>query len=322
MSSEPVTPEKKSRKQRDDTGRKPSKKRKHEEQDAEAQTAKREDSPVKKQKKGKEEKKHSRSQEVESITISESQQQAGPASQSVATTKVIDDSDLESHSPYIQKTASLYLALSPVAYHFPLEGLCAEYLSPLLLTYYAPLEGVVLSYSNHRLSEHPSQGVITRSNAETKKPVLSRSVDEYAVTYVWLTADFTLFRPSKGTVLEGYVNLQNEGILGLMCYNYFNTGIERNRLPPDWKWISNGGESLEGKKRKVKADAPGDGYFVDGSGQNVEGRIVFRVRDFEAGVQSETGTGTINILGSLLSEAEDRKVDIEERERGKKKSKS
>lgn len=58
-----------------------------------------------------------------------------------------------SESPFRLRTASLYLAVSPIALIKPLEGLCAEHLSPLLLTYYPPLGGVILAYSNPRLSE-------------------------------------------------------------------------------------------------------------------------------------------------------------------------
>ncbi|KAF2770230.1 hypothetical protein EJ03DRAFT_253270, partial [Teratosphaeria nubilosa] len=160
-------------------------------------------------------------------------------------------------TPFRQQTASFYLALSPCAQSFPVEGLCAEHLSPLLLTYFAPLNGVVISYSNPRLSEGPNDV----HPSSSKKYVLAQSIDEYAVNFVWLTAEFTVFRPSRGTYLEGYVNLQNESLLGLVCYNYFNAGIDRTRLPKEWKW-------------------EGEGYWADGEGNKVEGRMVFKVKDF------------------------------------------
>ncbi|KAI7438569.1 hypothetical protein KC368_g11975, partial [Hortaea werneckii] len=144
------------------------------------------------------------------------------------------DEVLQSHSPFVQQTASFYLALSPCANSFPLEGLCAEHISPLLLTYYGPLKGIVLSYDNARLSASPEEAAtMTTPSSRDAQTILAKSTDEYAVTFVWLTADFVLFRPQKGTYLEGYVNLQNESLLGLVCYNYFNAGIEWNRLPKD-----------------------------------------------------------------------------------------
>ena len=222
---------------------------------------------------------------------------------------VLDNSEHDAHSPFAQQTASLYLSLSPIAHNFPLEGLCAEHISSLLMTYFPPLHGVIMSYSNPRLSEHPEQGAQAVSSKQAKV-VLSRSIDEYAVTYVWLTADFTIFRPGEGTVLEGYVNLQNESILGLVCYNYFNAGIERSRLPGDWSWTGDADDSQQRGRRKEEELM--HGYYVDGNGKKVDGRVLFRVRDFEASPSAETGIGSISILGTLLSEDDDRRLDERE----------
>ena len=232
----------------------------------------------------------------------------------VATGKGTTDEQLRTHSPFVEETTSFYLALSPCAYNFPLEGLCAEHISPLLLTYYPPLKGVVMCYRNPRLSEHPSDEQRPQaSSSQEAKVVLSKSIDEYAVTYVWLTAEFTVFRPQRGTYLEGHVNLQNESILGLVCYNYFNAGIERSRLPKDWRWVGEESQQSEGQQKHLKQ---GEGYFVNGKGNQVEGRLVFMVRDFEATAGSEMGMDSINIHGTLLSKKDDRRLDDDERQRG------
>lgn len=231
-----------------------------------------------------------------------------------ATTKsVISSKQLHSKSPFVQQTTSFYLALSPIAHHFPLEGLCAEHISPLLLTYYPPMKGVVLSYNDPRMSESPEKGAkVARS--KDAKTVLGQSVDEYAVTYIWLTVDLLLFKPRRGTVLEGYVNLQNESILGLICYNYFNAGIERSRLPKDWQWVEDEAPEDNGEmSRKGRRDAAG--HYVDGEGNKVEGKIVFKVKDFEATAGAESGSGSINIHGTLLAESDDAKVDEEIRQK-------
>jgi len=233
---------------------------------------------------------------------------------SKAVTTESEEELLQSHSPFVQETTSFYLALSPCAYDFPLEGLCAEHISPLLLTYYPPLKGIVLSYSNPRLSEHPDGELKPQaSSSKEAKVVLSRSIDEYAVTYVWLTAEFTVFRPKQGTYLEGYVNLQNESILGLVCYNYFNAGIERSRLPKDWRWVGDNAEQGKGKRKQFQE---GEGYFVNGEGEKVDGSLAFRVKDFEATAGSEMSVGSINIYGTLVSEEDDRRLDDEERQQG------
>lgn len=236
----------------------------------------------------------------------------------VSPTAVSDDI-LETHSPFVQQTASFYLALSPCANDFPLEGLCAEHISPVLLTYYPPLKGIVLSYENARLSESPEEAA--RAHATSSKEastVLAKSIDEYAVTYVWLTADFILFRPHQGSYLEGHVNLQNESLLGMVCYNYFNAGIEWNQLPKDWRWVSDEGGALDvgmSRGKGKKAAQEGEGHWVDAEGNKVEGRLVFRVRDFEATPGSDSGAGSINIYGSLLSEADERALEVAQKQR-------
>jgi DNA-directed RNA polymerase I subunit RPA43 len=229
------------------------------------------------------------------------------------TTTAIKSKHLSSKSPFVKHTTSFYLALSPIAHQFPLEGLCAEHISPLILTYYPPMKGVVLSYSDPRLSESPEVGSkIARSKDE--KTVLGRSVDEYAVTYVWLTVELLVFKPQRGTVLEGYVNLQNESILGLICYNYFNAGIERSRLPKDWQWIEDEAQEDSGEmSRRGRREAAG--HYVNAEGNKVEGKIVFKVKDFEATAGAETGSGSINIYGTLLVESEDKKVDEDARQK-------
>lgn len=229
------------------------------------------------------------------------------------TTTAIKSKHLSSKSPFVQHTTSFYLALSPIAHQFPLEGLCAEHISPLLLTYYAPMKGVVLSYSDPRLSESPETGSKIAKGKDAKT-VLGRSVDEYAVTYVWLTVELLVFKPQRGTVLEGYVNLQNESILGLICYNYFNAGIERSRLPKDWQWVAEEAQEESGEmSRKGRRDAAG--HYVNAEGNKVEGKIIFKVKDFEATAGAESGSGSINIYGTLLGESEDQKVDEESRQK-------
>ncbi|KAK5109417.1 hypothetical protein LTR62_007083 [Meristemomyces frigidus] len=216
---------------------------------------------------------------------------------------LFDDKLLQQHSPFVQETHSLYLALSPCANAFPLEGLIAEHISPLLLTYYPPIKGVVLKYSNPRMSEHPDH------ESTNEEAVLSKAIDEYAVTFVWLTLDFLLLRPSRGTYLEGYVNLQNQSLLGLMCYNYFSAAIEFSRLPTDWIWKEDG-EQDNGYARQR------GGYWTNRYGEKMDGRVVFRVRDFDASGSGDQGVGSISIAGTLLSAKDDARLDDGERQTG------
>ncbi|KAL9601267.1 MAG: hypothetical protein Q9219_002672 [cf. Caloplaca sp. 3 TL-2023] len=225
-------------------------------------------------------------------------------------------------SPIHLQTSSLYLPLSPLANHYPLEGLCAEHISPLILTYYPPLRGTILSYHNATLSTTSQQN---RSPEDAS--VLAQSVDEYAAPHIWLTADFLLLKPQKGDVVEGWVNLQNEGNIGLVCWNFFNASIERKRLPKHWKWVP-GGLDLRHSKKKLKGSEQGDdmetdqlesnpqvngssdaeGHFKDRNGERIKGLLQFTVKDVETSRSSGGENGFLNIEGTLLNEVEEREM--------------
>lgn len=220
-------------------------------------------------------------------------------------------------SPFSVQSASLYLPLAPISQSYPLEGICAEHLSPLLLTFYPPLGGVVLSYNNVRLSELP-QG------EEESRDLLLQNIDEYAVSFCWVTATFLLFKPESGVELEGYVNLQNQGHLGVVCWNLFNASIEAKRLPKTWKWMDVGEmDSSEGDENGNAGYAEdGIGCWVDENGKKIEGQIKFRVREIESSHDRERGF--LSIEGTMLEEAGEQELveaEIEERAQHKDKQK-
>ncbi|KAM3425414.1 DNA-directed RNA polymerase subunit [Cercospora zeina] len=177
---------------------------------------------------------------------------------------------LDQESPIQRVTATLYIAVSPVVNNYPIEGICAEHFSPLYLQYYPPFDGVVLSYENVRLSENPEEGL----REDGPSTVLARSINEYGVEFVWVTADFLIFRPAPNTYLKAEVNLQNESILGLLYLNYFTVSIPKENLPQDWRWEN--------------------GQWVNAQGE-VEKEVVCKVVDFEP-----SGEGSISITGTLV----------------------
>ena len=235
-------------------------------------------------------------------------------------------SNLIEESLFRLQTSSFYLPLSPISQLHPLQGLCAEHLSPLILTYYAPLHGVVLSYSNLRLSEE----VGDVSHRISQGSVLARSVDEYGASFVWITADFLTFNPRRGAWIEGWINLQNESHLGLVCWNLFNASIDRRRLPSDWKWIdgekdaaaktkapsrNNFQQSIELQEVHVQPIEAGtqhsQGYFEDGVGKKVEGSLRFKIKDVEASPGSDREKSFLSLEGSLLEDREELQFEQE-----------
>ena len=220
------------------------------------------------------------------------------ADNSVASTQI--------DSPFHVQSASLYLPLAPISQGYPLEGLCAEHLSPLLLTFYPPLQGVVLSYNNVTLSESPH-------GKDESKELLMQNIDEYAVSYCWVTATFLLFKPTPGVELEGYVNLQNQGHLGIVCWNLFNASIEAKRLPKGWRWVDvselDSIEATEANENGGYAE-DGVGCWVDENNKKIEGQIKFRVKEVES--SSDRERGFLSLEGTLLSEEDEKELATEE----------
>ena len=229
--------------------------------------------------------------------------------------------DSKTTSPFHKQTSSLYLPLAPIAQRHPVQGLRAEHLSPLVLNYYAPFRGVIISYSNPRLSNDGDDPSAT----DCRQKVFARSYNEYAANFVWLTADFLIFRPERGSVIEGFINLQNESNIGLVCWNFFSASIEQKRLPKDWRWIPGG---MSGGKRKKKLKKPAsdemdmydeavetvdpvhnlddvEGHFKDANGKKIEGLVQFRVKSVDVPRTAHRDYSIMSIQGTMLSEQDE-----------------
>ena len=245
-----------------------------------------------------------------------------------------------SASPFHLVTTSLYLPLSPISISesHALQSLLSEHVSPLLLTYYPPVRGIILAFSDASLSSTPT-GSPSQSDALT--PAITAG--EYGVLYVYLNLTFLVFRPQRSQPLEGWINVQSESFLGAVVFNLFSVGIERRRLPVDWKWIAPGEqqESDQGAEDEDSSvdpekdgfrplpsstsgalDTAGDedddfstGYFQTGSGKRVRGMVRFRVRDVDVIPGSERDKGFISLEGTMLSPEEEDELVAEERAR-------
>ncbi|KAF2813161.1 uncharacterized protein BDZ99DRAFT_344387, partial [Mytilinidion resinicola] len=233
-----------------------------------------------------------------------------PQAPSSASTSQQNSSHADARSLYHLQTLSLYLPVPPIASAYPAEGLCAEFLSPLLLTYYPPLDGIVLSYTNARLSEHPDPAAGNRTAGSG--PVLAKAVDSFAVAFVWLTADFVLCRPQKNDTIRAFVHFQSQAQISLVFLNLISVTIRSAHLPRSWKWVRDegmggGAEDYEqGKKERRKKEADGSqGYFVKEDGEKVEGFIDARIIDFEiVTTKTEKRGGLLKIEATLVSDEE------------------
>ncbi|KAI1474702.1 hypothetical protein F4774DRAFT_399760 [Daldinia eschscholtzii] len=246
-----------------------------------------------------------------------------------------------SEYPFFTQTVSQYLPLFPSGLIEPIEGFADQHLRPLLNRYVPSFRGVLLAYRNPRIGEAPGKGSLTEKS-KAKETVLLESINEYAVAFGWLTVEVDLFRPSRGASMEGIVNLQGEGHIGVVCWDMFNASIEASRLPHGWRWVDllskdkdKGKDRIKGKKtdrektvEEAKLPTPEPledqeddttqmhttGYWVDEAGQRIRGgaKIYFRIKHYEVGVSGDYGY--LSIEGTMLAEEEEKAKTAEEME--------
>lgn len=252
-----------------------------------------------------------------------------------ATQEFVAELPADSDFPFFTQAISLYVPFFPVGFDKPLTNVAAQHLDPLLNHYSPVLRGVLLSYSNLNLSDRPAKASITHPPTD-QTPALLHSVDEYAVGFGWLTFDAHLFVPSRGKWMEGVVQLQSEGHIGVVCWNKFNASIEAKRLPEGWTWvdIAKGGprhnssassdengedqenqeeeDMLDGEELQVVEQIHTTGYWVNERGRKVSGKLRFRIKNFDVGLAGDYGY--LSIEGTCLDDDAERALGIQERE--------
>jgi DNA-directed RNA polymerase I subunit RPA43 len=285
----------------------------------------------------------------------EREQAAGPDGDAMdiddaqpTTTAATSAASSDSGFPFYTQTISLYVPFFPIGFDKPITNVVSQHLDPLLNHYSPVLRGVLLAYRNVNLSERPVRPN-PKNLPDDHTPALLESLDEYAVGFGWLTADVDLFIPSRGAWMEGTVNLQSEGHIGVVCWNKFNASIEAKRLPAGWRWVDlneNGDGSSNNTNGKAKGthtyltadpDAPSadgeenegtdilddsplelaelhtTGYWVDEAGERVSAKpLRFRIKNFDVGVAGDYGY--ISIEGTTLDDEQERAMARQERE--------
>ncbi|KAG5926751.1 hypothetical protein E4U53_003004 [Claviceps sorghi] len=219
--------------------------------------------------------------------------------------------------PFFKQTVSLYEPIYPNGWAQPVTNAQCQHLQQLQNKYVPSLRGVLLDYANVSLGPRPGRA---GAAADDESPTTLLSKGEYAVGFGWITADVGLFVPSRGAWMEGSVNLQTEGHIGVVCFGRFNASVEASRLPPSWKWVSNESPEANGFEETasvITADDHGvvrqihsTGFWVDGSGARVKGKIRFRIRNFDAGTSGETSY--LSLEGTMLDKDSEKKLVQEE----------
>lgn len=234
--------------------------------------------------------------------------------------------------PFFTQTFSQRIPVWPAAFDEPLTKIAHEYLDPQLNRYSPKFKGVLLAYKNVNLSDRPQRA--DPNNLPTDEtPVMLESFECYAPPFAWLTADLHLFVPSRGAWMEGEINLQSEGHVGVVCFGKFNASIARRSLPKGWNWVEQEETEIEedpfqekeaageedgaqenGEGKENAESAPSlrsTGYWVDENGEKVDGKIYFRIKNFSSG---STGDYTyLSLQGTMLDDEAEKASAAEER---------
>lgn len=251
-------------------------------------------------------------------------------------------------SPFYSTRLSLHVPVPAVAFRSSTSSLITTHLTPLLLTYFSPLQGIVLGFSDPVLSTRPNTAINLpllppeSGSVEAQAKVLARPADDLGVCWVWLTTTFLVFRPTKGDELCGWVNVATEELIGLVSYNYFQTGVGKARIPSSWKWGGPQKEVSRGRKRgkKIKlhdeADTPQDDSqetdatlvetpdfltpladdsvpYLDENGKKIKSTLKFRVVDTEMVPAHDRRSWALHMDASLLDDSAEKKLEDLER---------
>jgi DNA-directed RNA polymerase I subunit RPA43 len=215
--------------------------------------------------------------------------------------------------PFFTQTVSIYVPLYPIGWDQPVTAAASQHLRPLINRYVPMFRGVLLDFRDVTVSEHPSRQDAALKDGDV---VSLQSVDEYAVGFGWVTVEVDLFRPRRGAWMEGVINLQNEGHVGVVCWGKFNASIEARRLPPTWRWVHS--ESDEGRGTWDELDETASaytaedehgavkqmhsiGFWTDENGKKVRGRLRFRIKDFDVGISGDNSY--LSLEGTVLDDA-------------------
>ncbi|KAF9924718.1 hypothetical protein FBU30_005357 [Linnemannia zychae] len=125
-----------------------------------------------------------------------------------------------SEGPFVEVQSKLYIHLPPIFVTKPIEGI-HEQLNGFLMRYMPQVDGVVLAHSDLRL-------------LQTSGKIMYDS----PYCHFWISVKLLVWRPIKGSILSGTINLQSPDHIGLLLYGTFNASIPSEFIPKD-KYVFN-----------------------------------------------------------------------------------
>lgn len=195
---------------------------------------------------------------------------------------------------------TLYVSLAPQYLQNPDQGIMKQHLNPMVMKYSNNVGGIVLGYDNLQIFD--SDPLADEKTATTK---LVKITPDTPYGFTWCSVDMYVWQPQIGDVLEGYIFIQSASHIGLLIHDAFNASIKKNNIPTDWTFIRNEEQFTEDAENEEGAngeEAPkinkpqSMGYWVDGNGEPIDGKIKFSVRNLYT-----TGR-VVSIEGTLLTD--------------------
>ncbi|KAK9450315.1 uncharacterized protein V1518DRAFT_413527 [Limtongia smithiae] len=187
--------------------------------------------------------------------------------------------------------ASLYVSVAPMYAMAPLQGIRVQHLDSLSMTYFPAVSGVVLACTDVQIDQ--DEGI--------------RVMGESPFGFTWATADFLVWRPKRGDILDGRISIETRSHIGLLVFDVFNASIKRDRIPSKWRFVDaeqtadsevatpeleedEGEDCIDDMPLAIKSL----GYWLDESGKKLDSKLVFVAESVEI-----TGN-VISIEASLL----------------------
>ncbi|CAG97892.1 DNA-directed RNA polymerase I subunit RPA43 [Kluyveromyces lactis] len=182
----------------------------------------------------------------------------------------------------------MYVSLAPIYQQLPKEGIMRQHLNGMVMKYNADVGGVILGYENLSiLGEEPTE--------EDEK--LMKLTADTPFAFTWCNVEVIVWQPQVGDTIEGWIFIQSASHIGLLIHDAFNASIKKNNIPNDWTFIHNEETTENGQDSTDDRKFQSLGHWVDGNGQQLGGKLKFKVKNVYT-----TGR-MVSLEGTLLDDS-------------------
>lgn len=191
----------------------------------------------------------------------------------------------------------LYLSLAPIYLQDPIRGIVRQHLNPMLMRYNAQVGGVVIGFDDLEILDADPHA------SEEPSHKLVKITPDTPFSFLWCRLNLFVWQPRVGDTLEGSIFIQSPSHIGLLIHDTFNASIKKNHIPYDWEFVPI--EDRDSTLQKSNGETRSFGHWVDTNGQQIDGKIKFKVRNIYT-----TGR-VVSVEGTLLQEQGNERSQVE-----------